>query len=81
MIKMFKWYFDWANRMVGIEADLDEIKRQNKRIDAAYKLHRDVLKNYGPEAYSHLASPEEIIKDTKTITVHNYLDTDFIRPI
>lgn len=73
-MKWFKWYFDWANRMVGIETDIKEINRQNARIDAAYKLHHDVLRNYGAEAYSKLATPDEIISDDKPITVINYLD-------
>lgn len=81
MIKFFKGYFDWANRMVGIKTTYDELQRQQARIEPAYKLHREVLHQYGLEAYSKLASPDEIIEDDKSITIINYLDTDFIKPI
>lgn len=69
-----KYYFDWSNRMLGLNSDLAEINRQQARIKAAYDLHHEVLKQYGYEVYLKLTPPHEIIEDDKSICVVNYLD-------
>jgi hypothetical protein len=60
--------------MLGLKTDLAEIQRQQARINAAYDLHHEVLKQYGYETWLKLAPPDEIIEDDRTICVVNYLD-------
>ena len=61
-------------RMAKYNAEYAEIMRQQSRLEAAYNLHKEVLYAYGFHYLKHLPSPDEIIKDTKAITIINYLD-------
>lgn len=51
---------------------INEIHRQQARIQAAYDLHRDVIINYGIEYQKYLTPADDIIRDTKPITLINY---------
>jgi F0F1-type ATP synthase delta subunit len=60
--------------MAEIKAKVEEIKRQQSRLMQAVSLHREVLFQYGVEYQARLASIDEIVQDTQSITIINYLN-------
>lgn len=73
-MNILHYLFNHKSRIADLKAKQSEIKRQQERMNAAYDLHHDVLRQYGYEAWLKLASPQEIMEDDKTICVVNYLD-------
>ena len=74
-MKLFSYLTGHSRRMAELHAQKDEITRQQARIKLAYDLHREVLRSYGYEVWlQYMTDAELIIKDTKSITVINYLN-------
>lgn len=68
-------------RMDELKWMIAEVDRQQSRVSAAYDLQLEVMIKYGVEFVPYLTPPEQIIVDTKSITMVNYLNVDFIQLI
>lgn len=73
-MKWWQYLFGRNERLIEFNKQLAEIRQKQERVNAAFALHRDVLHNYGLEAYAKLRDVDSIIQDNKPITVINYLD-------
>lgn len=73
-MRWYKYLFNHKSRIAELKAQHAEVERQQSRMNAAYDLHHEVLKQYGYEVYLKLATPQEIIEDDKSICVVNYLN-------
>lgn len=78
MRKLLDLLFPPSERVLQLRKEMIELKRQEKRVTAAYDLYLEIYHNYGPEWAALMPDPDTIISDTKAITIINYLNTDNI---
>lgn len=74
-MKILSYLTGHSRRMAELHAQQSEIARQQARVKLAYDLHREVLRSYGYEIWlCYMTDADVIIKDTKSITLINYLN-------
>jgi hypothetical protein len=73
-MNLLHYLFNHKARIAELKAQQAEVVRQQSRMNVAYDLHHEVLKQYGYEVWLKLTPPNEIMEGDLNINIINYLN-------